>query len=106
MYMHSQITYTYLYADPFKKYADEIQDVPYNGIETFLITEGLITSDEQQKISSVTITDNERQRLFRDIVLKYNLEKCKKFLKCLRKIENYANYEKLHEKLQNVLGKY
>ena len=95
-----------MYADPFRNYACEIENVPYNGIETLLITEGLITSDDQQKISNITLTDNARQRLFRDIVLKYNLEECKKFLECLKRIENYANYEKLYKKLWKALGKY
>ena len=88
-------------------YTDEIEAVPYSGIEAYLIKEGIITSDEQQKVSSICNTDNDKQRLFRNIVLKYNLEQCRKFLKCLEKIENFANYEKLYKKLEKtLLGKY
>ena len=93
------------YLDPFSKYANEIEEVPYNAIEGFLIAEGLIHSDEQQKVSSPIITDNQRQKLFRDIVLKYNLQKCEKFLKCLKEIEHFPNYKKLYEKLRKALGK-
>ena len=93
------------YLDPFSKYANEIEEVPYNAIEGRLIAEGLIHFDEQQKVSSLMMTDNQKQRLFRDIVLKYNLEKCEKFLKCLKEIEHFPNYEKLYEKLRKALGK-
>ena len=87
-------------------FADEIQDVPYTEIDKYLIKEGLLSIDEQQKISRITNTDNEKQRLFRNVVLRYNLEECKKFLKCLESIDSFSNFEKLHKKLQGVLSKY
>ena len=94
-----------LYVDPFSNYADEIEEVPYSAIETFLIAEGILHLDEQQQVSHNTNTYYKTQKLFRDIVLKYNLEKCEKFLKCLKRIENFANHEKLYEKLRKALGK-
>ena len=77
--------------------------MPYSGIDTFLIKEGIITIDERQKASSNFKTDNEKQRLFCDIVLNYNLEQCRKFLKYLKRIENFTNNEKLYKKLEKAL---
>ena len=93
--------------DPFKKFAVEIEEqIEYSEIGCHLIAEGLLTKDQQQKLSS-NIIDAEKKRIILNIVLCYNLEDCKKFLKCLGKsAEVYSPHGQLYNKLLPAYGKY
>ena len=93
---------------PFKKFAAEIEEqIEYCEIGTHLIAEGLLTKDQQQKLSSCSIIDAQKKRIILSIVLNYNLEDCKKFLKCLQKsVGVYSPHKQLYNKLLPAVGKY
>lgn len=95
------------YVGPFQPFAREIEEqISYTEIEAHLISEGLLTRDQQQILSNTTSTEQYRRRHFCSIVLEYNLENCKKFLKCLKGTSTYSSHEQLYKTLSSTLGEY
>jgi len=91
---------------PFQSFAREIEEeISYTEIESHLISEGLLTKDQQQFLASINNPEQQKRRHFRDIVLGYSVENCKKFLKCLKLTSTYSCHEQLYKKLSPTLGK-
>ena len=92
-----------IYTGPFQPFAKEIEEIEYTEIEGHLIAEGLLSKNQQQTLFNINNTESYKRRYFRDIVLDYNLENCKKLLKCLKDTDTLSVHDQLYRKLSPVL---
>jgi len=94
----------YICTGPFQPFAKDIEEeVNYEEIEAHLISAGLLSKEQQQALSSINHTKHYKRRYFRDIVLDYSIENCKKFIKCLKATDTLSAHDQLCRKLSPVL---